>query len=128
MAGVGGAKEWAADLLQAAADVELGNAAVIKATGDELLGLIKSRAPVGDSGDYRESWKAEPSSHAGETTVSVYTEAAQAARLEYGFHGTDSLGRHYDQPPQSHQRAGNDAVYPQVPVALQAVIDEALRG
>ena len=31
-----------------------------------------------------------------------------AARVEFGFVGTDSLGRHYNQPPKSYLRAGLD--------------------
>jgi len=34
----------------------------------------------------------------------VYTNAPQARRLEYGFVGTDSLGRHYSQAPLPHWR------------------------
>lgn len=32
----------------------------------------------------------------------VHTNAAQARRLEYGFRGTDALGRRYNQPPYPH--------------------------
>lgn len=32
----------------------------------------------------------------------VYTDAPFARRLEFGFVGVDSAGRHYDQPPYPH--------------------------
>lgn len=38
----------------------------------------------------------------------VWTDAAQANRLEFGFVGTDSLGRHYTQPPFPHWRPAED--------------------
>lgn len=31
--------------------------------------------------------------------ATVYTSTVYAARLEFGFYGTDSLGRNYNQPP-----------------------------
>lgn len=36
--------------------------------------------------------------------VVVYNNSPQAARLEYGFYGADSLGRVYHQPPFPHMR------------------------
>lgn len=126
--GVNGADQFAADLMAAAAEIEAGNAAVVKATAKELVKLVRERAPVGDTGDYRDSWRTEPKIRRGEVTVSVFTEAPQAARLEYGFHGIDSLGRVYDVAPQAHQQPANDVVYPDIPVALNAVVDKALRS
>ncbi len=35
-------------------------------------------------------------------TVTVFTNAVQAQRLEFGFVGTDAIGRHYAQPPFPH--------------------------
>lgn len=37
-------------------------------------------------------------------TATAGSSAPQAARLEYGFMGVDSLGRHYAQPPFPHWR------------------------
>lgn len=61
---------------------------------------IKSRAPV-VTGDYRRSWTTELS---GPMSATVGTNKPQARRLEYGFVGSDSLGRHYNQAPQPHVR------------------------
>ena len=38
----------------------------------------------------------------GGVTARVFSDAPQARRLEYGFVGVDSLGRHYRQPPFPH--------------------------
>lgn len=50
---------------------------------------------------------------AGDKIVSAYT-MVYARRLEYGFNGTDSLGRSYNQPPRGWTRAAaarwNEAV------------------
>jgi len=41
----------------------------------------------------------------------VWTDAPQAMRLEFGFVGTDSLGRHYTQPPFPHWRPAEDKMF-----------------
>lgn len=52
------------------------------------------------TGDYRRSWGME----ADGTSVTVFTRAPQAARLEYGFVGLDAAGRRYNQRPYPHLR------------------------
>ncbi|WP_405803407.1 HK97 gp10 family phage protein [Streptomyces sp. NBC_01187] len=54
------------------------------------------------TGQYRASWKVRTNSGGSQVTAEVYTDAPQARRLEYGFVGSDSLGRHYRQPPYPH--------------------------
>lgn len=54
------------------------------------------------TGQYRASWDVRMSTGGGQVTAEVYSDASQARRLEYGFVGTDSLGRHYRQPPFPH--------------------------
>lgn len=54
------------------------------------------------TGDYRRSWTTEISHTLGGISATVGTNKPQARRLEYGFYGTDSLGRHYNQPPYPH--------------------------
>lgn len=51
------------------------------------------------TGDYLRSWSVERD---GPFAASVGTNAPQGRRLENGFVGTDSLGRHYNQPPYPH--------------------------
>jgi len=54
------------------------------------------------TGRYRSSWQVVAKKFAGGAQVTVGTEAPQGPRLEYGFVGTDALGRTYDQPPFPH--------------------------
>ncbi|NUK32215.1 HK97 gp10 family phage protein [Streptomyces lunaelactis] len=54
------------------------------------------------TGQYRASWDVRMSTGGGQVTAEVYSDAPQARRLEYGFVGVDSLGRHYRQPPFPH--------------------------
>ncbi|KOU06467.1 hypothetical protein ADK86_05990 [Streptomyces sp. NRRL F-5755] len=51
------------------------------------------------TGAYRASWHADVQDAGPVVVAEVGTSAAQARRLESGFVGADSLGRHYAQPP-----------------------------
>lgn len=63
--------------------------------------------PNVETGEYRASIRIFEFSHTGSTSEAVVgTDAEQAARLELGFVGVDSLGRHYAQPPFPHWRPG----------------------
>ena len=73
--------------------------------------------PNAPTGDYRRSWNTE-TVYLGEVVqVDVGTNKPQGRRLEFGFHGTDSLGRHYNQPP-----------YPHVEKNIEPVVDEIVAG
>ncbi|MGV9272335.1 HK97 gp10 family phage protein [Streptomyces griseosporeus] len=54
------------------------------------------------TGQYRASWDVRMRYGGGEVTAEVFSDAPQARRLEYGFVGVDSLGRHYRQSPFPH--------------------------
>ncbi len=71
-------------------------------TGDHRRG-ITSGAAVGGSG----------------VEGFVGANSAQAARLEYGFYGTDSLGRTYNQPPYPY-------LAPSVPGVAEAVVSNVV--
>jgi hypothetical protein len=59
--------------------------------------------PRAITGDYRRSWRVtNPRFVGGVLSVQVGTNKPQARRLEYGFVGTDSIGRVYNQPPFPH--------------------------
>jgi hypothetical protein len=60
--------------------------------------------PNAPTGDYRRSWTTEYGFFHGDRAAVVGTNAPQGRRLENGFVGTDSLGRHYNQPPYPHVR------------------------
>ena len=55
-----------------------------------------------------------------ETTVG--TNSPQGRRLELGFIGADSLGRHYNQPPFPHFGPAVDQTEPEYAEALGAVV------
>lgn len=78
---------------------------VVTRWGHILEGHIKSRAPV-KTGDYRRSWNTQMQG----LTAVIGTNKPQARRLEYGFVGADSLGRHYNQAPRPHVRPSVDEV------------------
>ncbi|MCX4885864.1 hypothetical protein [Streptomyces sp. NBC_00847] len=54
------------------------------------------------TGAYRNSWQAETHRLPYGAMCTLGTDAPQGRRLEYGFTGTDSLGRSYNQPPFPH--------------------------
>jgi hypothetical protein len=69
--------------------------------------------PNAPTGDYRRSWgPGRVTSYGGQYSVEVGTNAPQGRRLEYGFHGVDSLGRHYDQRPYPHVGPAVEATAP----------------
>lgn len=72
--------------------------------GQLILTQIRANAsgrpgPRAITGDYRRSWGIATGPR-GSTIVG--TNKPQARRLEWGFTGTDSLGRRYRQPPFPH--------------------------
>lgn len=60
-----------------------------------LAAAAAARAPRGATGKYVASIKSDARGNAG-------TSHPAANRLEFGFHGVDSLGRRYDQGPRAH--------------------------
>lgn len=68
--------------------------------------LVKANAsgrpgPNIRTGDYVRSIRARPVTRPGQTGY-IGSPRPQAARLELGFYGRDSLGRQYAQPPFPH--------------------------
>ncbi|WP_435606718.1 hypothetical protein [Streptomyces ardesiacus] len=54
------------------------------------------------TGAYRNSWQTQTRRLPYGAICTLGTNAPQGRRLEFGFTGVDSLGRHYDQPPFPH--------------------------
>lgn len=99
-----GASEAALSMRAASAELESALSAVVRRSGTSLVHSIQARAsgrpgPRAITGAYRRSWTKQM---AGKTTCIVGTNAPQARRLEYGFHGADRIGRVYNQPPYPH--------------------------
>lgn len=53
----------------------------------------------------------------------IGTTAPQGRRLEFGFTGTDRLGRHYNQPPYPHVAPALDAFGRQIDGQLTAIAE-----
>ena len=75
--------------------------------GAVLETMVKANAsgrpgPRVITGDYRRSITRQSTRTLGRSAVLVGTNRPQGRRLEYGFSGTDSLGRRYSQPPYAH--------------------------
>lgn len=64
--------------------------------------------PRAITGDLRRSVTVEIDATATGVSALVYSNEPQVLRLELGFVGTDSLGRHYDQPPYPAWRPAFD--------------------
>lgn len=130
--GVAGARELAASLTAAAARTTALIEAVVAKSAHDLVALTQRNAsgrpgPNAPTGDYRGSWTAQPEpSPPGAVSWSAGTDRAQANRLEYGFVGTDSLGRTFDQQPYPHMGPAADAVEPEFLAAMTRVAEQAL--
>jgi hypothetical protein len=131
--GVAGAKELAAQLTAGAARVEELMAVVVEKSAHDMVAAVQRHAsgrpgPNAPTGDYRGSWNALPTHEgvAGGVSWSVGTDRAQAARLEYGFVGPDSLGRVFHQDPLPHMGPAYDEIAPVFEAAMDAVAAKAL--
>lgn len=118
------AREWAKSA--ATADAE---AYRITRTYTQLLTTsVKAHAsgrpgPRTPTGDYRRSITGDVERKAGGTTVGVVgTTRPQGRRLELGFVGVDSLGRHYHQPPYPHFRPALSKIEDAYALALSGIV------
>mgnify|MGYP000860361228 FL=1 len=55
--------------------------------------------PISRSGEHRRAWTTTAFAKRGEVGAVIGNTVPYAMRLEFGFAGTDSLGRVYNQPP-----------------------------
>lgn len=99
----------------AGATMELRADAILHHFAPLLESYIKANAsgrpgPRTITGDYRRSWNTQYGKVEGDRRAVVGTNAPQGRRLEYGFVGTDSLGRHYNQPPFPHVQPAIDRI------------------
>lgn len=82
--------------------------------------------PRAITGDYRRGIGLELDFGGGKASASVGTNKPQARRLEFGFHGTDSLGRSYAQPPYPHFGPAVDALSDAFVAGVRAAVEGAL--
>lgn len=104
-----GADKAARDLIGLGAKVQAGLGPLVAHYGQIYQGRVRARAsgrpgPRVQTGDYRRSIGLVLGSIGGSLQPSaiVGTNSPQGRRLEFGFVGTDSLGRHYNQGPLPH--------------------------
>ncbi len=128
---VTGADAAAAQLLAAAARVEVGIGEVVASQGAELQTAIKAAAsgrpgPNIITGQFHGGITLEVDRGPGHAQAEVSSDAPQAYRLELGFNGTDSLGRRYSAPPYPSFGPGFDAATPGFTAAVTAMVRAAL--
>lgn len=102
-----GARETAASFRAGMVEVEGQLRAAMSDYGQTLTEAIQGHAsgrpgPNVITDVYRSSWGYVVSGSGGSVSVEVGTDAPQGYRLELGYHGTDSRGRSYNQPPFGH--------------------------
>jgi len=81
------------------------------------------------SGDYRSSWKPRPARARRlpyGAMCTLATDAPQGRRLEFGFTGMDSLGRHYNQPPFPHVEPALDFIGGTLLASMRFAVAEVL--
>lgn len=74
------------------------------------------------TGDYNRSINRRTERRANTTRAEVGSSAPQAARLENGFNGVDSLGRNYSQQPYPHFAPGLEDTEPGFIADLEQVL------
>lgn len=97
----------------------------VKKTAQLGLAKVKANAsgrpgPRRVTGDYKRSMNVET---LGPFAASIGTDKIQARRLENGFVGEDSLGRHYNQPAYPHWEPMRQWIEPVLEEAVLRVID-----
>lgn len=120
-----GHAETAARFTAGAATMGRRTDAVVRHYGQLMMTRVQANAsgrpgPNAPTGNYRRSIHVEFSQGSGLIAM-VGTNAPQGRRLEFGFVGVDSLGRHYNQPPFPHFGPAAREIEPQFIAALAAV-------
>lgn len=76
------------------------------------------------TGAYRSSWRVEPFAVADGGGAEIGTSKPQGRRLEYGFWDmTDSIGRHFFQPPYPHVEPAVNELSPEYEQAFADALD-----
>lgn len=126
------ATEVAALFGQAATELGSRATALVRHWGTRLQASVKAHAagrpgPRMVTGDFNRSVALDVTV-GGQSTARVGTNRPQARRLEFGFHGIDSLGRNYDQPPYPSFGPGYDDTAPGFEEAAGQLIVDVLGG
>lgn len=123
-----GASEVAAAFEAGAAALPTALGRALDDYGQTLADAVRSHAsgrpgPNIITGEYVGSVEVRDGGAGPGTSVAVGTDAPQGWRLEMGFHGTDSAGRSFQQPPYPHWGPAVDETEGALDEALAAVIE-----
>ena len=81
------------------------------------------------TGDYFDSWRTEPFAVPDGGGATVGTDRPQGRRLEFGFWDmTDSIGRHFFQPPYPHVEPAVNDLADDYPEAFKDALDRIFGG
>lgn len=124
-------EEFAARLERAAKELPTALYAAVKHEGTLMRALIQAHAsgrpgPNIVTTRYHASWKAVPKRIPGGAEVTVGTTKVQGPRLEFGFVGTDSLGRTVNQPPYPHVGPSVEEMSKKFPEVIKRAVVEAV--
>lgn len=122
-----GSKEIVAEFTGVSRRVQRSVNRVTRTYGRILQTRIMAKAsgrpgPNAPTGDYRRAWKVTFSREGEVLGAELSNDRPQRDRLEYGFSGTDSLGRVYNQPPYPHIMPAKMEVEPEYEAAVTAVL------
>lgn len=78
------------------------------------------------TGAYRNSWQPHPRRFPYGAMCTLATDAPQGRRLEWGFSGTDSIGRSYNQPPFPHVEPAIDFIGTTLMASMRLAVAEVL--
>jgi len=78
------------------------------------------------TGAYRNSWQTHTRRIPHGAICTLATDAPQGRRLEYGFVGIDSLGRHYAQPPFPHVQPALPFIQDTLMASMRLAVAEVL--
>lgn len=122
-----GADVVAGEILARAVKAKSKADALVAMYGAKYLTAVKAAAsgrpgPRAVTGDYRRSINMELVRTPLGSGAVIGTSAPQGRRLEYGFVGTDSLGRHYNQPPFPHFAPPLPKIVQELAMALEAAM------
>lgn len=105
---------------------------VTETFGQLLVTKVQANAsgrpgPNAPTGDYRRSWNVRFQRSGGALTADVGTNKPQGRRLEFGFHGADSLGRNYSQPAFPHVWPAVQQIAKPYEAAIVRAVNAAVR-
>lgn len=126
--------ELADRLEQAAARVGPETQRTVHRQAEELRDTIRANAsgrpgPNVITGAYRQSWRIETFAVPNGGGAEVGTDKPQGRRLEFGFFDmTDSLGRHYFQPPFPHAEPAVTELSARYEQAFRSTLDDIFGG